>query len=188
MPAANCPFQACTYTTESTDNAVAAIQLSVHAITHSVIAPAKVDKVSRPTVRTGGRSEDWQYFTRRWTGYKMATQIIGNDVRAQLLECCDDRLRRDLHCSNNNIENMDEAHILQAIRALAVREENTMVSRVNLHKMRQDRDKPVRTYAARLAGQAEICKFTVKCSCTPPSDVNYTTDMVRDVLCRGLSE
>lgn len=188
MPAASCPFPACTYTTESTDNAVAAIQLTVHALTHSAATPAKVDKVSRPTVRTGGTSEDWQYFIRRWTGYKTATQITGTDIRVQLLECCDDHLRRDLHRSNNNIEILDEANVLKAIRSLAVREENTMVSRVNLHKMRQDRDEPVRTYAARLAGQAEICKFTIKCSCTPTSDVNYTTDMIRDVLCRGLSD
>ena len=182
MPAATCPYPNCAYVTDSVDNAVVAIQLTVHGLTHSAIATAKADKVNRPSIQTGGSSEDWQYFTRRWTGYKAATKITGTDVRVQLLECCDDHLRRDLHRRNPRIDTLDEAAVLQAIRSLAVREENTMVSRVNLHKMRQDRAEPIRTYAARLAGQAEICKFSVQCSCVPPTDVNYTKDMIRDVL------
>ena len=34
------------------------------------------------------------------------------------------------------------------------------VARVALHNMRQDRDKPIHAYGARLRGQASVCKFT----------------------------
>jgi len=188
MPVARCPYPNCAYTTDSADNAVAAVQLSVHALVHTATAPAKVEKVCRPNIQSGVTSEDWQYFLRRWEGYKNATRIRDSEIRVQLLECCEENLRRDLHRSNPQIDSKDEPTILHAIRSLAVREENTMVSRVNLHNMTQHKEESVRIFAARLAGQAEICKYVVKCSCEPPTDVDYTKDMIRDVLCRGLAD
>ena len=72
-------------------------------------------------------------------------------------------------------------YILAAIRKLAVREENTMVARVTLHYMRQDRDESVKNFGARLRGQADICKFVIDC---PNCDakVNYADAIMRDVL------
>lgn len=61
--------------------------------------------------------------------------------------------------------------------------ENIMVARVTLHNMRQDRGKPVRIFGARLRGQADICKFHVKCpDCD--TDVNDTDEILRDALTR----
>ena len=49
--------------------------------------------------------------------------------------------------------------VLAAIKKnLAVREESTMVARVTLHNMRQDRDETVRSYGERLRGQPGIFK------------------------------
>ena len=62
----------------------------------------------------------------------------------QLLECCDESLRRNLHRSDKSISSKSETSILSAIKRLAVREENTMVSRVLLQSMHQDRDEGVR--------------------------------------------
>ena len=39
------------------------------------------------------------------------------------------------------------------IKTLAVREENAMIARVVLHEMQQDRDKPIRSFGARIQGQ-----------------------------------
>ena len=54
--------------------------------------------------------------------------------------------------------------------------------------MTQDREEGVRNFAARLRGQANVCKFSKKCSHNPAEAVNYTDDMVRDALIRGLSD
>ena len=76
---------------------------------------------------------------------------------------------------------------MAAIKRLAVREENTMVARVQLHNMRQDRDETIRSFDARLRGQAGICKFTIKCpNCE--NDVNYTENILRDVVTRGVTD
>ena len=46
----------------------------------------------------------------------------------------------------------NEQTIIQNIKTLAVRQENIMVARVQLSQMKQDRDEPIRAFAARLRG------------------------------------
>ena len=46
----------------------------------------------------------------------------------------------------------------------------------------------MRNFAARIRGQADVCKFTVRCSCDNGMDVSFADQMVRDVLIRGLSD
>ena len=64
-----------------------------------------------------------------------------------------------------------------------------MVARVKLHNMRQGGDEPIRAFGARLAGQAGVCNFTIKC---PPAIcgrvVNYTDAILRDALIRGTAD
>ena len=62
-----------------------------------------------------------------------------------------------------------------------------MVARLNLHNMRQDRDEPVRSFSARLRGQANVCKYLIKCS-SCSHDVSYVNIMLRDALIRGLND
>ena len=59
-------------------------------------AKAKIEKVRRPTVSAAGSSEEWSYFETRWEDYVEATKITGKDKVIQLLECCDEPLRKDL--------------------------------------------------------------------------------------------
>ncbi|XP_048575650.1 uncharacterized protein LOC116619407 [Nematostella vectensis] len=62
-----------------------------------------------------------------------------------------------------------------------------MVARVQLHNMRQDRDEPIRSFCARLRGQASVCKFLITCpNCN--TEVNYTENILRDVVTRGLAD
>ena len=82
---------------------------------------------------------------------------------------------------------MTEENLLKAIRALAVREENPKVARVALSRMTQDRGEPVRAFAARLRGQAEVCRFLKKCAgCDQIS--NQGEERVADQLCIGLAD
>ena len=111
-----------------------------------------------------------------------------HDATLQLLECCEDSLRKDLHRSHSNIAMATEIDALTAIKTLAVKAENAMVSRMTLLTITQDREEGVRSFAARLRGQAKICKFTKNCSHNPFEAVNYTDDMVRDALIRGLGD
>ena len=188
MPAVKCPIDGCSYETPDENPAIIAALLTVHSQTHThaTVTAAKVEKVKRPVISAAGTSEEWQYFQHRWSDYVKATKITGPDLVMQLLECCDEPLRKDLTRYNGgSLASKDVDDVMAAIKRLAVREENSMVARVQLHNMRQDRDEPVRNFTARLRGQASICKFNLKCpSCD--ANVNYTEEIIRDVLCRGI--
>ena len=151
---------------------------------------AKAEKVRRPTVTTSGSSEDWAYFTSRWQEYKLATRLQGHDVIWQLLECCEESLRKDLNRTHGTLAGETEENALKFVKTLAVKPENVMVARVQLQNIRQDRDETVRAFCARLRGQAGVCKFTKSktCACNQEVEVDYSDDIVRDTLIRGLAD
>ena len=61
------------------------------------------------------------------------------------------------------------------------------MARVALSRMTQDRGEPIRAFAARLRGQAEVCRFTKKCpGCDRIS--NQGEERVADQLCVGLAD
>ena len=188
----NCPIDGCHYATPDMSDAVVAALITAHSVTHTAQPTAppthRVESVKRPNISAAGSNEEWSYFTIRWNDYINATGVSGNNAVIQLLECCDDNLRKDLTRSEGgSLMNKSVDYVLRAIKKLAVREENVMVARVNLHNMTQDRDEPVRSFGARLRGQAGVCKFTMNCtSCN--ADVDYTDTILRDVLIRGLSD
>lgn len=191
MPGVQCPIENCEYITpDGLDPAIVVQLLATHTTTHTSVAgaTAKIEKVKRPTVQAAGTSEDWQYFQTRWSEYVDATKVNGKDKVIQLLECCDETLRKDLmRNAGGSLSDKDEAVVMAAIKKLAVREEKTLVSRVTLHEMKQDRDEPVRGYEARLRGQAAVCKFVVACpGCQ--QEVNFTEQILPDVLTRGLAD
>ena len=198
MATINCPAPGCDVTWPlSTPEPVLLRLLDIHSATaHAaparVSAPpvaAKAEKVRRPTVSAAGTSEAWAYFLQRWADYKQATHLTGSDVIFQLLECCDEDLRKDLTRTFGALSSSDEKTVLENIKSLAVRQENIMVARVRLQQMRQDRDEPVRAFAARLRGQAGVCNYRVKCpSEVCNASVDYSGIMVRDALIRGLND
>ena len=193
-PVIDCPVQDCAQTFQgdlAPEVLVSLINLHRQAVhSENTRAPAapnpKPEKVRRPVVTAAGTSEDWVYFLNRWDDYKKATHLSNEDIAFQLLECCEEKLRKDLTRTFGPMATKDEQTIIKNIKTLAVRQENVMVARVQLSQMRQDRDEPVRTFAARLRGQASVCSYTLKCECD--RDLNYSDEMVKDALIIGLAD
>ena len=191
MPVIKCPIDGCDYSTPDLEAVIGAALLNAHTTTHQARGPpqaARVERVKRPDISSAGTTEDWIYFQSRWGDYTKATKLVGPDRVLQLLECCDEQLRRDLtRNAGGTLAGETEEDVLAAIKALAVREENVMVARVALHHMKQDRDEPIRAFAARLKGQASVCKYVKTC---PGCDrqVTYTEAILTDVLCRGIAD
>ena len=194
MPSINCPVADCTYATPDVDAVIVAALLTTHATTHAATNTpnanhvAKIERVRRPTVSLAGTSEDWKYFQTRWSEYKTATKVTGKDAVLQLLECCDEQLRKDLTRSSvGSLADRPEKEVLDAMRFLAVREESVMVARVALSNLHQDHDESVRSFCARLKGQASVCKYIIPCTgCN--QEVDYTQQILRDVLSRGIAD
>ena len=97
------------------------------------MTPAKAEKVKRPTVSSVGTCEEWIYFLSRWKDYVEGTNIKDKELIIQLLECCDETLRRDLtRRQGSSLTAKTEKTVLAAIRQLAVSEECLMVARSNI--------------------------------------------------------
>ncbi len=74
--------------------------------------------------------EEGIYFISHWNDYVEATKVTGKDKVIQLLEYCDDQLRKDLtRTAGGTLTNNTEAEVLAAMKRLAVRDENAMVAR-----------------------------------------------------------
>ena len=194
MTILSCPI--CDFKTEDLDIAGAAVTLKIHGKTHPQATATqevqvqrdttKTEGVKRPTVSAGGTTQDWKYFETRWDDYKTATRITGNKILIQLLECCEEQLRKDLTQSlGSSPLEKTEAVILAAMKNLAIREENVMVARATLSTMRQERGESVRKFGAKAKGQADICKYVVKCP-TCEADVSYAEPQLRDTIVTGI--
>ena len=206
MPVIQCPFPDCVFDTGDVTNELARTLLEIHsagahqtASNESNSTPpaapvvarattARTERVRRPTISMGGSTEYWSYFQVRWGDYKEATGITGRDLIIQLLECCDEELRQDLtRYAGGSLTDKSEEFVLDKIKTLAIREENTMVARVALHEMRQDAGEMIRKFSARVRGQAGVCKFLLKCT-QCETEVNYTDHIMRDVICHGIAD
>ncbi|KAK3715191.1 hypothetical protein RRG08_040040 [Elysia crispata] len=125
MPAVACPIPGCEYVTDDLDAAIVAALILAHTTTHTpgATAAAKVDRVKRSVISAAGTSEEWEYFLSRWLDYIDATKLTGRDKVLQLLECCDEPLRKDLTRSvGGSLTKYTVDEILAAIKKLAVRQ------------------------------------------------------------------
>ena len=194
-----CPAPNCQTTFADTlDPAVLLRLLDIHAQTahppeivqQQATHTAKAEKVKRPCITSSGNSQDWTYFLARWQEYKRATHLPDNELIFQLMECCDETLRKDLTRSYGSLADRTEVDALNCIKTLAVKPQNILVARVQLLSLKQDRDEAIRSFAAKLRGQSSICQFTkaVTCRCGQAVEIDYSEDIIRDTLIRGLED
>ena len=157
---------------------------------HSQAASFKPTQIPRPELSAGETSKGWQYFLNRWKEYSQAANLTAPHITIQLLACLDPKLRRDVTMNATGptpLREYTEPDLLAAIKAMAVQEENKRAARVTLSRMTQDRGETVRSFVARLRGQAEVCRFDRKC--TGCETVNsQSEDRVADQLCVGLAD
>ncbi len=108
-----------------------------------------------------------------------ATLSSGTDVIYQLLECCDENLRKDLARTYGSLSSQTETKVPEYIQNLAVKK-NIMVARHDFHAMQQDHDVSVSNYAACLHGQAPY-KFQTCTYCN--QNVEYSAIKISEEQC-----
>ena len=190
-----CPIEGCDYMATHTEVTVVAAMLNIHATTHTAPARAphtdtRVEKLKRPTIGLAGTDEAWSYFLTRWGEYKTGSKLTGPDIVTQLLECCEEDLRKDLtRAAGRSLMNSSEEDVLGAIKSLAVHAENTMVARVSLSNMRQGHEESIRSFHARIKGQADTCRYKMECARAGCDHINdFTEEILRDVIVRGIAD
>ena len=143
----NCEFSDCKYKTPEGELAVVVELLKMHfAAQHKSAdkeptkSAAKLEKAKRPELKLEMSDEDWAYFLNRWESYKKAAGLEEEDVVIQLMECCEEQLRKDHFRNYPTFKTSDsEETVLKQIRQVAVRIKNRAVNRYKLHTLKQDK-------------------------------------------------
>ena len=166
MVVLNSPIEGCTYATGDIEAAQGA---------PGTCQQPKTDILSCPKVSNESTSEEWEYFITRWDAYKTVTCI----ATLQLLECCEDSLRKDLHRTHSDIAMATEIDALAATKTKAVIAENAMVSRMTLLKMKRAKRRVLEVLPLAYKVKRKSASSRKNCSHNPFEAVNYTDDIVR---------
>merc|ERR1711888_98446 len=103
----------------------------------------------------------------------------------QLLQCPDTDLRKAIHRALGvRVATINVADLLTEMETLAVIKQSNHVNILAMIKSKQERDEPVRQFAARLRGLAAVCDLAATCTCGLP--VSMVDKWVLMTLINGL--
>lgn len=187
-PVVNCSWE---YASEfDNDQSLEIIKLHV-SVNHVVNSSSQIKppKIDRPTVDIGIDQEEWNMFVARWMQFRVASEITGFSIPLQLFHCASEALGNLLLKSNPSITSTNEETVLKSMESFAVVRVSKAAQRTALMKLTQDDDEAIRTFVARVQGKAETCGFVAlgTCKCGESLSVNYTQEVIKDVVMAGLS-
>ena len=187
-----CRVPDCPYTTGDQNPVVAAALLTAHTTVHNASSSARrPPKVDRPQLADNITEVEWNMFLQDWETFVRANAIIEADKPIQLFSCCDGELKGKVNSICPNVHSKRADELMEILKALAVIPLARTVKINELLKMSQQSSELIRSYHARVQGQASICHFRMKCThqhTTQQGDVyvDYTSKMIRHVLLNGL--
>ena len=151
----------------------------------------KTKRPDRPVINAGIDDREWALFDDAWSRYKKMVGVTATDVEAirmELRACCSTDVNRMLFefVGKETLDTCSEEDLLTHIKSVAVEQVHPEVHQMNFNTMRQNPGEPIAKFVARLKSQACLCKFEVKCSCTPGRTVSYAENMVAQRLVAGL--
>ena len=197
MPELKCPTSGCTWEYScdfSDDHCMQIIKLHVDAC-HMQQSPvmaesSKSPKIERPMIDVGIDEEKWDAFVVRWKQFCQGSNIREQTRSLQLFQCASERLATLLLQNEPSITDRTTDTVLATMRSFAVIRVSKGVQRAELRKMTQGSDEAVRTFVARVQGKARTCNLvtTGQCDCGKSVSINYTQEVVKDVVMAGIAD
>ena len=177
MVIVRCSVSSCDF-----QQALAMAMLQNHGLAHQATQATIAGPEPTPNVRPSSlelpridvsvSTEDWNVFVRPWNVFRTGSGINEATAAAQLFQCADPQLGDNILKTNPNATTDNLEQVLETMRSLAVIPVATGVLRTKLLQLRQERDEPFRSFAARVKGKAEKCEFSSKCEFG--KNVDYT--------------
>ena len=145
-----------------------------------------MEKIPRPQLSGGSSQEDFRQFKVQWEQYVRASNETDQvKLRDQLLQCPDTDLKKAVHRALGvKVTTINVADLLKEMETLAVIKQSNHVNILAMIKSKQERDEPVRQFAARLRGLAAVCDLAAVCTCGQP--VSMVNKWVLMTLINGL--
>ena len=153
-------------------------------------ASAQARKLTPPSIDVGIDEEEWAIFSLRWKRYCEGCEISREHQSFQLFECTSVNLGNQLLKYNPNITSSPPDMVMDTIEKLAVIHAPRGVTRAELMKMTQANDEAIRNFFTRVQGKATTCAFKVlsTCKCGVTQPVDYTSEVVKDVVMAGIND
>ena len=174
-PPVQCPSPGCVYSTPEglPDFAMITDHLNLHArLAHPAVAlpPAgqagqavKLDKKIRPVGTLGMTELNWRFYLSEWNRYTRQTGIADQVLRDELWNTMDTELRQLAFSEGSEDSLNTEELMLARIKSLAVTVLHPSVHIVTLHDMKQLPSETVKSFSARVRGNAANCNLAKKC-------------------------
>ena len=156
----------------------------------SQVARARPESLPRPSISEGATEADFARFEDKWARYRRSAlaRATPQHIQDQLWACCSDELEVSVYNSGASTST-EEKELMDTIRKLAVRRQNSLVNTTQFLDMAQDSEETAGSFTARLKGQASTCSFSLPCpSSTCSQLVSYRDQMVAHQLVRGLGD
>ena len=150
---------------------------------------SKLEKLPRPTFTLNMSESQWSFKKIQWDSY-IKQNIVSESVKlVQLQAACDEDLRQRVFDTGTYASLTTEAKFLAKMKELSVIVVHKSIHLMNLWKMRQESDEPIRAFAARATSTADMCNMTVKCpSSTCQTDVCYRDHVVHQIIIHGMRD
>ena len=183
------------FETGDVTEAIAVALLAKHGISHqtpnqstapTAPPPPQAPKLDRPTVDIGVTIEEWNAFVQRWEVFRQGSSIDERAAPAQLFQCAGQELGDSLLKVDPKALSIPLKQLLAKLRSLAMIPVAISVLRTELLQLRQERRELFRAFATRVRGKAETCAYVMACTCG--QSVDYTDQMIRDVLLNGIND
>ena len=148
---------------------------------------SKLEKLPRPTFTLNMTESQWSFTKIQWDNYIKQSAVSESVKLMQLQAACDDNLRQRVFDTGTYSSLTTEAQFLEKMKELSVIVVHKSIHLMNLWKMRQESDEPIRAFAARATSTADMCNMIVKCSSpTCDTDVCYRDHVVHQIIIHGM--
>ena len=106
----------------------------------------------------------WNFTVMQWNNYISQSPVTDETKLMQLQAACNEELRQRVFDSGQFYTLTTPALFLAKMKELSVITVHKSVHLMNLWKMTQESDEPIRAFAARVTATADMCSMNVKCS------------------------
>ena len=124
---------------------------------------SRLEKLPRPSFTLKMTESQWSFTKIQWDNYIQQSVVSPAVQLMQLQAACDEPLRQRIFDTGTYSSLSTVVLFLAKMKELAVIIVHKSIHMMNLWKMTQQSDEPIRAFAARLTATADMCGMVITC-------------------------
>ena len=150
---------------------------------------SRLEKLPRPSFTLKMTESQWSFTKIQWDNYIQQSVVSPAVQLMQLQAACDEPLRQRIFDTGTYSSLSTVVLFLAKMKELAVIIVHKSIHMMNLWKMTQQSDEPIRAFAARLTATADMCGMVITCpNLACAQEVIFRDKVVHQMLIHGLRD